>query len=163
MDSPWSGVEFYFASHLIYEKMVKEGEEVLKGIYDRYKVAGNFWNHLEWGSHYLRPLSSITIIAAYEGIRYDGFTKTLTIDPAVGELEWILLLPTCWGRIKVNENIINIKIYHGKLDIIRLILPKIPREIRINNMKIDYEVKENEIVLNREILLGENEIMELSF
>jgi uncharacterized protein (DUF608 family) len=162
IDTPWSGVEFYVASHLIYEKMVKEAEEVLKNIYDRYELSGNFWNHLEWGSHYLRPLSSITIIPAYEGLRYDGFTSTLTVDPAVDDLTWIILLPTGWGKIEITKDKINIRIYHGSLAISKLKLHKIPRKIVVNNEQINYELN-GEVKLEKEITLKENDLLEIDF
>ncbi|AWR93922.1 GH116 family glycosyl hydrolase [Acidianus brierleyi] len=162
VDTPWSGVEFYVVSHLIYEKMLKEAEEVLKNIYDRYKLAGNFWNHLEWGSHYLRPLSSMTIIPAYQGLRYDGFTSTLTIDPAVDELIWIIFLPTGWGKMEINKDKINIRLYHGMLSLSKLKLPKIPRKIIVNNEEINY-TSDTEIKLSKEIILQENDFLEIHF
>ncbi|RLG86086.1 MAG: hypothetical protein DRO39_04005, partial [Thermoprotei archaeon] len=58
MDTPWSGVEFAVASHMLYEKFVENALKLLRIVHERYEVSGQYWNHIEWGTHYMRPLSS---------------------------------------------------------------------------------------------------------
>lgn len=139
IDTPWSGVEFYVASHLIYEKLREEGERVLRNVYERYELAGNFWNHLEWGSHYLRPLDSLMVIHAYEGLRYDGITKTLTLDPAVDELSWIIFLPSGWGKIEISKQKASIKMFHGVLEINKLKAE--PKKVLLNGKEANFPIK----------------------
>ncbi|MBB5254516.1 GH116 family glycosyl hydrolase [Sulfurisphaera ohwakuensis] len=148
-DTPWSGVEFYLASHLIYEKMIDEAKKVLKEVYDRYSIAGNFWNHWEWGSHYSRPLSSWLIIPAYLGLIYDGINRVLTLDPAIEELSWIIVLPDFWGRINVNKGKAEIKIIEGKA-----VLKKIDiKGKKIIRIVADGKVVDGDIIAEKEIIV----------
>lgn len=165
-DTPWTGVEFYLASHLIFEKMVNEGIKVLKEIYDRYSIAGHFWNHVEWGEHYSRPLSSLTVIPAFEGVKYDGMSNTLTIDPAVNNLSWILLLPSAWGKIEIKEKKeVKITIFHGELTLKRLKIPYKPKSIKVNGRYVDFKAEEElvdelyEVSLN--VTLKEGDVLEI--
>jgi len=64
----WSGVELAFASLLIYEGYVNEGEKVIKTVDDRYRKAGLYWDHQEFGGHYYRPMSTWSILHAYLGL-----------------------------------------------------------------------------------------------
>lgn len=66
-NTPWTGVELAFASFLIYEGMVDEGKKVIKAVDDRYRKAGLYWDHQEFGGHYYRPMSSWAIINALSG------------------------------------------------------------------------------------------------
>ncbi|AWR96885.1 beta-glucosidase [Acidianus sulfidivorans JP7] len=163
-DTPWSGVEFYLASHLIYEKMVEDGIKVLKGIYDRYAVAGHFWDHIEWGAHYSRPLSAISVIPAFEGIKYEAFKNTLIIDPAISELSWILLLPTMLGKISIKEREISIKALEGNLRINSIRLNYRPSAIKLNGANITFKTEEidqkYEVLINIDI--KEGDVLEIS-
>ena len=64
----WSGVELAFASFLIYEGMVIDGEKVIKTVDDRYRDSGLYWDHQEFGGHYYRPMSAWSILHAYLGL-----------------------------------------------------------------------------------------------
>jgi uncharacterized protein (DUF608 family) len=69
----WTGVELAFASLLIYEGLVKEGLEVIRNVDERYRRAGLYFDHQEWGGHYYRPMSSWAIINALLGLTiHDG-------------------------------------------------------------------------------------------
>lgn len=67
-NTPWTGVELGFASFLIYENMIDEGFAVIKAVDDRYRKAGLYWDHQEFGGHYYRPMSAWAIINAYLGL-----------------------------------------------------------------------------------------------
>ncbi len=67
-NTPWTGVELAFASFLIYEDMLEEGLKVIKGVDDRYRKAGLYWDHQEFGGHYYRPMSAWAIMNAYLGL-----------------------------------------------------------------------------------------------
>ncbi len=64
----WSGVELAFASFLIYEGMVREGEELIRTVDERYRRSGLYWDHQEFGGHYYRPMSAWSILHAYLGL-----------------------------------------------------------------------------------------------
>lgn len=139
MDTPWSGVEYMVTSHMVYEYMIKEAEDILKSIKNRYERAGHFWNHVEWGANYMRPASAWGLIYAYEGMIYDGFTKTLYLEPKVENLSWILAINGSWGRIEINKEKVKVFLEKGNLKLNRIILNgKVIKEG-------DIEIKEGEV------------------
>ncbi len=64
----WTGVELAFASLLLYEGLVKEAEMVIKSVDERYRKAGLYWDHQEFGGHYYRPMSAWSILHGYLGL-----------------------------------------------------------------------------------------------
>jgi uncharacterized protein (DUF608 family) len=161
-DTPWSGVEFYLASHLVYEGMIEEAKKVLKEIYERYALAGNFWDHLEWGSHYMRPLSAISVIPAFEGLKYDGFTNTLTITPYLEEIDWVFLLPSAWGELKVDNQEVKINVVHGELKVSKLYLKRKPVRITVNGESINFRISDM-IEFDKEINAKEGDEILIQF
>ncbi|NON63109.1 GH116 family glycosyl hydrolase [Acidianus sp. RZ1] len=114
-DVPWGGMELALASHLLYAGMREEAEKVLKEIYERYKLAGMFWKHVEWGSYYSRNLDAITLIWGYEGLSYNKERKSLKIK-GMWPMEWIFMLPSAWGKISIEE-CLTLEIEEGYLEI----------------------------------------------
>lgn len=133
-DTPWSGIEFMVASHMIYESMVNEAKEILKNIKERYEVAGHFWNHVEWGAGYMRPASAWGLIHAFEGLVYDGLSKTIYISPKAEKLKWLFAVSGNWGIIEYNNGKVRIQLEKGNLTL---------NKIYVN----DKLVKEGEIVI----------------
>ncbi|AAK43141.1 Hypothetical protein SSO3039 [Saccharolobus solfataricus P2] len=111
--TPWSGIEYYLASHMFYNGFDEYAKKILRNVYERYELAGNFWNHLKWGARYMRPLVAINIVHAIEGIRVNLLNNDVNIDKRKN-LKWILLLPTAWGLLTINNGKIRMRIYHGK-------------------------------------------------
>lgn len=64
----WTGVELAFASFLIYEGLVEEGKEIIRNVDCRYKKAGMYFDHQEFGGHYYRAMSSWAILNAMLGL-----------------------------------------------------------------------------------------------
>jgi hypothetical protein len=64
----WSGVELAFASFLVYEGLVEEGLAVVKTVDDRYRRAGRYFDHQEFGGHYFRPLAAWALLHALLGL-----------------------------------------------------------------------------------------------
>lgn len=77
----WSGVELAFASFLIYEGLYKQGVEVIRTVDERYRKAGRYWDHQEFGGHYYRALSAWASVNAMLGLSQNqgvlGFTPKL--------------------------------------------------------------------------------------
>jgi len=64
----WTGVELGFAALLLHEGMVKEAEAVIHNVDERYRKAGLYWDHQEFGGHYYRPMSAWGILHGYLGL-----------------------------------------------------------------------------------------------
>src|SRR5688500_5970581 len=67
-NTPWTGVELAFASLLLYEGFYDESLGVIKEVDTRYRRAGLYWDHQEFGGHYYRPMSSWQIVNALLGL-----------------------------------------------------------------------------------------------
>jgi non-lysosomal glucosylceramidase len=70
----WTGVELAFASFLIYEGFVREGLKIVRNVDRRYRKAGMYWDHQEFGGHYYRPMSAWAIMNALAGLTIHGDT-----------------------------------------------------------------------------------------
>jgi len=88
----WTGVELAFASLLLYEGMVDEAEKVIKTVDERYRKAGLYWDHQEFGGHYYRPMSAWAILHGYLGLGINN--GTYSFSPKMGQAVYTLFLPT---------------------------------------------------------------------
>jgi non-lysosomal glucosylceramidase len=81
----WSGVELAFASFLFFEGMWREGLKVVKNVDDRYRKSGMYFDHLEFGGHYFRPMSAWAIVNGMLGLKIAH--GTYVFDPQMPEKE----------------------------------------------------------------------------
>jgi Glycosyl-hydrolase family 116, catalytic region len=83
-DEVWTGIEYQVASHLIYEGLVEEGLNIVKGVRDRYDgLRRNPWNEVECGHHYARAMSSWGVLLALAGYSYSGPEMRMDFDPKI--------------------------------------------------------------------------------
>jgi non-lysosomal glucosylceramidase len=68
----WTGVELAFASFLLYEHMPAEALKVIRNVDQRYRKAGMYFDHQEFGGHYFRAMSAWAIVNAALGLSIDG-------------------------------------------------------------------------------------------
>lgn len=80
----WTGVELAFASFLLYEGMWRRGIEIIRNVDRRYRKAGMYWDHQEFGGHYFRPMSAWAIVNAALGLTINdccyGFAPKVPAD-----------------------------------------------------------------------------------
>jgi len=101
-DEVWTGIEYQVASHMIYEGMVEEGLEIVTGARSRHDgVKRNPWNEFECGDHYVRPMSSYSLLLALSGFLYDVPSASLTFAPAINQERFKAFFScgTGWGQI----------------------------------------------------------------
>jgi len=165
IDTPWTGIEFEVAAHMISEGMIKEALKILKSIHERYARYGEYWNHIECGGHYYRPMDSWLVLMSLEGLFYNGFEKRLRFIPKINErmFKGLLVITGNWGIIEqeVENNVhrIFISLEHGLLTLKSLELKKfnsISRvEVSINGEITEVSFKEEQdkvvIELDREV------------
>lgn len=77
----WTGVELGFAAFLIGEGLVKQGLQVVAAVDRRYRAAGRYFDHQEWGGHYYRAMAAWGIINALLGYAAKG--DEITFAPAL--------------------------------------------------------------------------------
>ena len=152
MDTPWTGVEFAVASHMIYEGLVDEGLRILKDVHERYVKGGHYWNQVEWGAHYMRPMSSWSVIIAIEGLLYDRLRGKLRVEPRINKenFKWIFTVPGAWGSVRHivsdKEQTLSIELMKGGLEVHSIVLERVGESIKEVKVTIDgSEVKVNKV------------------
>jgi len=83
-DEVWTGVEYQVAVCMIHEGMIEEALTIIKAIRDRYDgYKRNPWSETEAGHHYVRPMSSFSLIPALSGFEFDHLSRTMSFDPKI--------------------------------------------------------------------------------
>ncbi|MBZ5516058.1 MAG: hypothetical protein LAN62_14655 [Acidobacteriia bacterium] len=96
----WTGLEYQFAAHLIFEGMVAEALTVVETARRRHDgERRNPWDEPECGHHYARAMSSWALIVALTGFHYSGVERHLTLTPRVkgASLRSWWTTPSGWG------------------------------------------------------------------
>lgn len=138
-NTPWTGVELAFASFLIYEGFVNEGLEVIKTVDDRYRKAGLYFDHQEFGGHYYRPMSAWGIMNAILGlsINQDEFV----FAPRIQKDTFRIFFSTAGGTAHFEKKAggWRISVLTGKLRFRSLTLPY-GQEVLVNGSKPNPEI-----------------------
>jgi non-lysosomal glucosylceramidase len=100
-DEVWTGTEYQVAAHMLYEGLAEEAMAIVRAASDRYNGEyRNPWNEVECGDHYVRPMSSWSLLEAAGGYRWDGPAKTIHIGPNLGApYRAFFITDTGWGTI----------------------------------------------------------------
>lgn len=98
-NSPWSGVEYALAAHLVLMGMEAEGLQVAQDVWQRYEQAGLRFNHIECGANYYRALSSWAVYLALTGFAWDALEQVLTLRVRRGPARYVLNTPSAWGEV----------------------------------------------------------------
>jgi hypothetical protein len=81
-DEVWSGIEYAVAALLLYEGISEPALKIVEAVRARYDGRKqNPWNDIECGDHYVRALSSWSLLEAASGFRYDAGTGELAFAP----------------------------------------------------------------------------------
>ena len=131
-NTAWSGVELAFASLLIYQGLVDEGLGVIKAVDDRYREAGLYFDHQEFGGHYYRPLSAWAILNSMLGFSINR--GVLNFDPKLKEEQFSLFFttPSATAIFSKTSKDMNITVRTGELNF---------SGININNIKFMFKPK----------------------
>lgn len=94
-NTPWTGVELAFASFLLYEGMYEDALAVIGSVDERYRRAGLYWDHQEFGGHYYRPMSAWQIVNALLGLSINQ--EVYAFSPKLPKEEFTLFFSTHSG------------------------------------------------------------------
>jgi len=119
-NTPWTGVELAFASFLIYENMVDDGLKVIKGVDERYRKSGLYFDHQEFGGHYFRPMAAWSIMNAFLG--FSANRGLYRFDPKIDKENFTLFFATADATAfyKRRENSIRIEVRSGNFKFSKL-------------------------------------------
>ena len=167
----WTGVELAFASLLLYKGMVDEAEKVIKTVDERYRKAGLYWDHQEFGGHYYRPMSAWSILHGYLGLGINN--GSYSFSPKMQQPAYTLFFAHgngCAHYVR-SEDQINIFVRSGAMRISALEiedegLASAP-EIRLNGEAVKAKMKlagkKLSISLSGQIELKPGDRLSLSF
>jgi hypothetical protein len=129
-DEVWTGIEYQVAAHLIYEGLIEEGLEIVRGVRARHDgIRRNPWNEFECGHHYARAMASWSLLLALSGFHYHAAEGALTFAPRVHQEEFRCFFSagTAWGlftqRRNGNQYEATLDVRWGELSVNRLNLP----------------------------------------
>jgi hypothetical protein len=97
----WTGEEYQFAAHLIFEGMTAEAQAVIESARLRHDgERRNPWNEPECGHHYARAMSAWALMVALSGFHYSGVERKLTLTPRLRAQNFRCFwsVPSGWGR-----------------------------------------------------------------
>jgi len=68
----WTGIELAFASLLLYKGFTAPALRIVRNVDKRYRKAGLYFDHQEFGGHYFRPMSAWGLVNAAAGLAING-------------------------------------------------------------------------------------------
>jgi len=141
-DEVWTGVEYQVAAHLIYEGRVEEALRIVDAVHERHDGRRrNPWDEPECGSHYVRAMSSWSLLLAAEGYVYDGPRGLLGFRPRLSPQDFRALFTAAggWGtftqRRQGSRQVETIRVEYGSLRLRELLFqppgPAAPRDVSV--------------------------------
>jgi uncharacterized protein (DUF608 family) len=100
-DEVWTGIEYEAAGLLLYEGMIDEALQIIKTARKRHDGRlRSPWNDVECGDHYVRAMSSWTLLEAAAGYRYDASKDLIEFAPRIKpeNFKCFFAAATGWGR-----------------------------------------------------------------
>jgi uncharacterized protein (DUF608 family) len=170
-DEVWTGIEYQVAVHCIMEGMVDEGLTITKGVRERFDgYIRNPWDEYECGHHYARAMASYGLLNALSGFEFDMVNHHIGFTPAINQdnFQTFWALDNVWGTYSQTNDTVSLKILYGKI-IINSIKPGIELldkkpVITCSGTNLEYTVSnKNLIQLKTSLILGESEVIEISF
>jgi hypothetical protein len=84
-DEVWTGMEYEVAALLLQEGEPELALKVVEAVRSRYDGRKqNPWNDIECGDHYVRAMSSWSLLEAASGYRYDAAKSLIGFAPVIG-------------------------------------------------------------------------------
>lgn len=129
-DEVWTGIEYQVAAHLIYEGMIDEGLNIVKGVRNRYDgQRRNPWDEIECGHHYSRAMASWSLLLALSGFHFHGPEATISFAPVINA-EQFNSFWSCgqgWGTyrqtLKRSNLRADLEVKYGEVKLAKLRLP----------------------------------------
>jgi hypothetical protein len=118
----WTGQEYQYAAHLIYEGLVDQGLIVTRAVHDRYAPAKrNPYNEIECSEHYTRAMAGYGVFLAACGFSCHGPKAGLTFAPRIGPAEFAAAFTAAggWGlfrQVRVGtQQVCSIEVRYGQV------------------------------------------------
>ena len=128
----WTGIEYELAALCIYTGKIPEALKIIQTIRDRYSgTRRNPWNEVECGDHYVRAMSSWTLLHALTGVNFSMVSQQFKIGPKINSKDFktFFITGTAWGQVaqQISSKGLSccLSISHGKMEIKSILLDKL--------------------------------------
>lgn len=111
----WTGVELAFGALLYRMGRVKEAEMVILNVDRRYRKFGLYFDHQEFGGHYFRPMSALSIPNAYLGVSFNEAILTIKPPHELPDGCWCILLPGGCLTLRKFKGKFSLEVSFGKI------------------------------------------------
>ena len=118
----WTGIEYLYATQLIYAGMPVEGVRCYEEVRRRFDgERRNPWDEPECGHHYARAMSAWSGLVALSGFRYRGSEKSVSVAPRIRPANFSSFWSTgnAWGvfaqSIQNGRTQLSLAVRYGKL------------------------------------------------
>ncbi|MFX1323529.1 MAG: GH116 family glycosyl-hydrolase [Promethearchaeota archaeon] len=135
-DEVWTGIEYEVAALCIYAGKIDEALKIIQATRDRYDGSHrNPWNEVECGDHYVRAMSSWTLLRALTGVDYSIALKRFKLAPKINleNFTAFYITGSTWGQITQqifnNKVLCSLSVSHGSLEINSIILEELGENI----------------------------------
>jgi hypothetical protein len=130
----WTGSEYQFATHLVFEGMATEALTVVESVRQRFDgERRNPWNESQCGHHYARAMAAWGCFVAWSGFGYSAPAKELTLMPRTRRQAFRCFwsVPSGWGSyshtLKTQSQQVNIQVTEGVISVARLVVKGISK------------------------------------
>ncbi len=118
----WTGIEYLYATQLIYAGMLREGIRTFEDVRRRFDgERRNPWDEPECGRHYARAMSAWSGIVAISGFAYHGPRKVVSAAPKIASAKFSSFWSTgnAWGvfsqTVMNGRKQFSLSVLYGKL------------------------------------------------
>ena len=154
-DEVWTGIEYEVAALCFYIGEIESGLKIIKAVRDRYDgTHRNPWNEVECGDHYVRPMSSWTLLHSLTGISYSSKLHQLSLSPKINQRDFrsFFISNSAWGNVyqKIAQNMFtySITISYGTLE--------------LSSITIDLRDETKEVKISKSIVISEGKYQNIS-
>jgi len=154
-DEIWTGIEYEVAALCFYIGEIESGLKIIKAVRDRYDgTHRNPWNEVECGDHYIRAMSSWTLLHALTGISYSSKSNQLTISPKINQRDFqsFFITKSAWGKISqiATQKMLScsITISYGTLE--------------LNSITIDLKEEFKEVKISKSVYISKGKHQDVS-
>ncbi|MFX0025094.1 MAG: GH116 family glycosyl-hydrolase [Candidatus Hermodarchaeota archaeon] len=151
-DEIWTGIEYEVAALCIYAGKINEALKIIQAVRDRYDGSHrNPWNEVECGDHYVRAMSSWTLLYALTGANYKMILKQVIFAPRMNAENFttFFITASAWGQsiqqIFNDKVSCSISVSHGSLEINSILLEKLGGYKPVKCIVILKETQEGDI------------------
>jgi uncharacterized protein (DUF608 family) len=131
-DEVWTGLEYEVAALCIHAGRIDEALQIIRGVRDRYDGSHrNPWNEVECGDHYVRAMSSWTLLPVLTGVNYTIGSKRFKLGPRMNAKNFATFFITgsAWGRVhqQISNNKVSssFSVSFGSLEIKSILLEEL--------------------------------------